>query len=107
MINKDKLLGLIGLATKAGKITFGTEASKGAIEKSRTKLVIITTDASNRTKSNFKEICKKNNIPIYECLETNELSKAIGKENKSVVGINDVNFSKAILKIINGGEVIG
>lgn len=107
MINNDKLLGLLGLATRAGKTTFGTEACKGAIEKRKTKLVIIATDASDRTKSNFKEICKNNNIPIYECLEMDNLSKAIGKENKSIVGINDVNFSKAILKIINGGEVIG
>ena len=35
------------------------------------------------------------------------LSKAIGKNNKAVIGIKDGNLSKEIYKIINGGEVIG
>lgn len=36
-----------------------------------------------------------------------ELSKAIGKPNKAIVGIKEVNLSKEILKINNGGDVIG
>ena len=40
-------------------------------------------------------------------MKIKELSKAIGKQNKAVIGITDVNFSNEMLKIINGGEVIG
>ena len=36
-----------------------------------------------------------------------ELSKAIGKSNKAILGIEDINLSKEIQKINNGGEVIG
>ena len=106
MINK-KVCGLLGLATRAGKTVFGTEACKGEIEKRKLKLMIIAQDASDRTKKNFKEICEKANIQIVEALTIEELSKAIGKENKATVGVVDTNFSKEILKIINGGEVIG
>ena len=42
-----------------------------------------------------------------EMLKMESLSKAIGKTDKVVVGIVDANFSKEMLKIINGGEVIG
>lgn len=107
MTNNEKLCGLLGLATRAGKTVFGTEACMSSIEKKKVKLVIIVKDAADRTKINFKEICNKSNIPIWEGLTIESLSKAIGKSNKAVVGITDVNFSKEMLKIIDGGEVIG
>ena len=35
------------------------------------------------------------------------ISKAIGKNNKAVIGIKDINFSNSIQKKYNGGDVIG
>lgn len=107
MANKERLSGLLGLATRAGKIVFGTEACISSIEKNKVKLLIIAEDAADRTKSNFKNICKKRGIPIKEKMKIEELSKAIGKQNKAVIGITDVNFSNEMLKIISGGEIIG
>lgn len=106
-MTKNKLCGLLGLSTRAGKVVFGTESCQSAIEKRRVKLVLVGIDASERMKLNFKNICEKGNIPIYEVLTVEEISGAIGKNNKAVVGIIDVNFSKEMVKIINGGEVIG
>lgn len=107
MTNSEKLCGLLGLATRAGKTVFGTEACISSVEKRKTTFIIIAKDAADRTKQNFKEICKKSNIPIWEGLTIEILSKAIGKSNKAVIGIVDTNFSKEMIKIINGGEVIG
>ena len=56
---------------------------------------------------NLKNICSEKEIPIFEILNIEEMSKAIGQSNKAVVGIKDINFSKEIIKIINGGEAIG
>ena len=39
--------------------------------------------------------------------EIDILSKAIGKSNKAIIGIVDSNLSNEILKINNGGEIIG
>lgn len=106
MINQNKVCGLIGLATRAGKIVFGTEACMSAIQKKKIKLIVIAADAAERTKKNFRDICYKDQVSIIEILTIEELSKSIGKENKAVIGISDSNFSEEILKI-NGGEVIG
>ena len=38
--------------------------------------------------------------------EIETLSKAIGKTNKAIIGIEDKNLAKEIYKI-NGGELIG
>lgn len=106
MIN-NKICGLLGLARRAGKLSFGTESCIQEIEKNKIKLIIIAINAAERTKMNFKNICNNKKIPIFEILNIDEISKAIGQSNKAVVGIKDINFSKEIIKIINGGEAIG
>lgn len=107
MINYQKLYGLIGLATKAGKITAGSDACLEAMQKHSSKFILLAQDASDRTKKTFNEKCKEYHIPIYEILTIDEISKAIGKQNKAVVSINEKGFAEAMVKIINGGEMIG
>ena len=91
---------------RAGKVVFGTDACKQEIQKNRVKLLIIAKDAAERTKTNFKYICIEKNIPIVEILEKETISKSIGKDNKVIIGIKDMNFSKEIIKLVNGGEAI-
>ena len=106
MENNKKILGLLGLCTKAGKIAFGTDACIDLINRNKIKLLIVANDASDRTKRNLEFICKQNNTKISCLGEIEKLSKAIGKNNKAVIGIKDINFANQIEKIINGGEII-
>ncbi len=103
----NKALGLIGIATKAGKVTFGTEAVLERIERKKTVLVIIATDSSEKAKENMKYACNKNGIQFIEFSSIDELSHTIGKNNKSVICINEKNLGEEIYKIICGGEAIG
>lgn len=107
MVNNQKICGMLGLATKAGKIVAGTDACLQEIEKNNIKLLILAEDSADRTKNMFKEKCKKFNINIYDKLTIYEISNSIGKANKAIVGIKDNSFAQAINKIINGGEMIG
>ncbi|MCI8345941.1 MAG: 50S ribosomal protein L7ae [Clostridia bacterium] len=106
-MEQNKALRMLGLATRAGKISFGTESVIDTITKKKSKLVIVALNASERTKRNIEKTANECNVKmrIYETIET--LSKSIGKENKAVISINDINFANEILKIIDGGEVIG
>lgn len=106
MIN-NKVYGLLGLATKAGKIVFGTESCLDMIAKKKVKLIIVAEDSSERTINNFKEKCVQNNIDFYVFGKKEDISRAIGKTNKTVIGIKDKNLAGAIQKILNGGDVIG
>lgn len=106
MIN-NKIYGLIGLARRAGKISFGTESSIDTIERRKAKLVIVAQDASDRTKKNFKILCERENVKIRIYGTIDELSKSIGQNNKAVIVIKDENFSNEIVKKIDGGEIIG
>ena len=106
MINNN-ILGLIGLAMKAGKVVFGADSVEESIEKRKVKLIIVSEDSSERTKNKFTKLCEKYNLPIIVDGNIDELSKAIGKNNKAIIGIKDINFANSIQKKYNGGDVIG
>lgn len=106
-MKENKYLGLLGLSAKAGKVVSGADACREAIEKHKIKLLIVAEDAAERTKRNFQMLCERKKIPVVITGKIEILSKAIGKNNKAVIGIKDGNLSKEIYKIINGGDVIG
>ena len=92
---------------KAGKVCFGADSVEETIKKKKVKLLIISYEASERTKSKFEKISQQYNIPIIIDGSIDELSKAIGKRNKAIIGIKDINFASEINKKYNGGEIIG
>lgn len=106
-MEQNKVYRLLGLAMKAGKLSFGMESVIDTIQKRKAKLVIVAQDAADRTKRNIKQVADENKVTfrIYGAIE--EISKSIGKENKAVIAVKDNNFVEGILKIIDGGEAIG
>ncbi len=106
MINSN-VLGLIGLAMKAGKICFGADSVEENLVKQKVKLLILSKDSSERTKNKFIKLCEKYNVPVILDGNIEELSKSIGKANKAIIGVKDINFAESIQKKYNGGDVIG
>ena len=85
MINqKNRVLGLIGLSAKAGKVECGADAVEECIKRGKAKLVIVSEDAADRTKENFEFLSKQQRVNFVVYANKDELSKAIGKENKVI-----------------------
>ena len=78
-----------------------------AINKNKVKIIIVAKDSAERTIKNFEMKCKEKNIPFYTFGIKEDISKSIGNENKTVIGVKDKNLALAIEKILNGGDVIG
>ena len=87
MKNNNKVLSLLGLATKAGKIASG----KGF-------LVLVAADASENTKKKFRNMCEFYEVPVYFLADKEELGKFCGKEFRASLAVQDENFAKAIMK---------
>ncbi len=107
MVDYQKICGLLGLATKAGKIIAGTDACIEAIEKKSIFLILLAQDASERTKNLFYQKAKDYQIIVIDKLTMESLSRAIGKQNKAVVGVKEKGFAQAMEQVVNGGEMIG
>lgn len=105
---KNRVLGMLGISAKAGKVVCGNDATIEDIERHKVKLVIVAEDASEKTKKNMKYVCEKNKVPILEFGNIDEISRTIGKTNKAIIGIKSKSLSEAIEKLIknNGGDLI-
>ncbi len=106
-MTNNKILGLIGLSARARNIAFGADSVEMEIKKRKIHLIIIATDSSERTKSKFQKLSEEYNIPIIVVETIENLSKSIGKSNKAIIGIKDINIVNEIQRINNGGDVIG
>lgn len=102
----NKIFGLIGLAARARRVAFGADSVELEIKKNKVHILLIAEDASDRTKEKFKKLANDNNIEIITYGLIDEISKAIGKSNKAIIGILDKNISNEIKKINNGGDLL-
>ena len=95
---KNKILSLLGFAMKAGKIQTGNDTIIAGLDKGKIKLVIVSDDVKF---DNIKKIylrCKRYNIPIYELYSRDELSSAIGRDNRVAIGVADNGFSIKLIE---------
>ncbi|SHJ90929.1 L7Ae/L30e/S12e/Gadd45 family ribosomal protein [Paramaledivibacter caminithermalis] len=95
----DKILSLLGFAQKSRSLFSGENTVKLYIKKNRIKLVIIAEDTSQNSKEDFINLCNLKNIPYIIYSSRDELSKAIGKYNRAILGIKDSNFAEKILEL--------
>ena len=96
----NRIYSLLGLAMKAGKIVTGEDAVRDSIKHSKTKLLIIATDASDNTKKRFINSATFYNTEYFVFGEKEPLSRMIGKTDRAVVAVNDAGFASSIKKMI-------
>ena len=90
-----------------GKIVSGMDAVESEIKKNKLELIIVAEDASEKTIKNIKYLADNNNIQVLTIGKIDSNSKAIGKDNRAIIGIKDKNIAEGIKKIIFGGEAFG
>ena len=106
MENRKKILNLLGLATKAGKIASGEFSTEKAVKSGTAFLVILSEEASENTRKMFFNMCTYYKVPIYMFGKKEELGHAMGKELRASLAVLDEGFSKALVKQmdLNGGS---
>lgn len=92
----EKILGFIGIAKRAGKVSVGSFVCETAIKSGASRLIIIATDASSKTKKTLTDACNHYNVPFLEFSDMEGLGRITGGGEKVVVSINDKEFAKAI-----------
>jgi len=96
-----RLASLLSLCTKAGMLRTGEESAEKLLQSGSAEFVIIAGDASDNTKKKFTNKCFYYDIPIRIFGERDELSKCVGKQNRTVYAITDSNFAKRIQSLID------
>ncbi|HKL47241.1 MAG TPA: YlxQ-related RNA-binding protein [Candidatus Izemoplasmatales bacterium] len=95
----QKILSLLGLCQRANRLLSGEEMSLDSIKKQRAKLVLLAKDASNNTQKRIRDKSSFYNVPVIDSFTSEQLSKAIGKNNRKVMVIMDTGFAKKIISL--------
>lgn len=107
---QNKILSLLSIAMKAGKIASGEFMVEKSIKEKKAYLVLVAGDASDKTKKMFHNMCTYYKVPIYIISDKNELGHEIGKSMRAAVAVLDEGFKNAIMKQLdenNGGSKYG
>ena len=97
-MSHKKIISLIGISMKAGKIASGEFATEKSVKTGKSFLVIVSAEASANTKKKFRNMCEYYKTPYYEFGEKTELGAAIGKEFRASLAVTDENLGKALEK---------
>lgn len=103
-MSQNKILSLIGLATKAGKTASGEFCTEKEVKSGRAALVIVAGDASDNTKKKFQNMCDFYEVPIYFYKDKDTLGHAMGKQFRASLAILDEGFAKGIRKHMDTEE---
>ena len=98
MIDKKRILQFIGLATRAGKMVSGFEATVDSVSKGEVKILLISEDISRNTLSKLLDnIAASAYEPeAYRFGTAEELGNCTGKRPRAIVAITDEGFANKL-----------
>lgn len=97
-MQKDKILSMLGLAAKAGKIASGEFSTEKAVKSGQAFLVVISAEASENTKKMFRNMCSFYQVPIGIYASKEELGHAIGRQYRASLAVLDEGFAKNLVE---------
>jgi ribosomal protein L7Ae-like RNA K-turn-binding protein len=104
ILKPNKTMGLIGLATKAGKTAGGEFLTEREVKSGRAALVIVAEDASENTKKKFQNMCEYYKVPIRFYGDKDTLGHAMGKQFRASLAVLDEGLAKGIRKHMDTEE---
>ena len=95
-MNRNKVLGLLGLAEKAGKVRSGEFSTEKAVKSGKAGLVIVSEESSDNTKKMFRNMTEFYQVPMYEYSDKEMLGHFIGKEFRASLAVTNEGLSHSI-----------
>mgnify|MGYP001064600781 FL=1 len=92
----NKILSLLGLATRSRNLVSGEYMTEKAVKGGRAFLVIVSSEASENTKKKFTNMCSFYEVPLYFYGAMEELGHCMGKAFRASVAVTDEGFAKGI-----------
>lgn len=95
----SKILSMIGLARRAGKLSMGHDMALESLKKRKAKLIVFCSNVSPRLINEFEK--RNSNVPIIKSdITMDEVHFSVGKK-VGVMTVDDENFSKRLIELFN------
>lgn len=97
----NKLLNMVGLAVRAGKVRFGVYLTEKAILDGSARLVVAADDLGKDNRKKIEYKCAEMVVPLITGGTKSEIGRAVGKGETAVLCICDDSLAGAAIKIAN------
>ncbi|MBR2589919.1 MAG: ribosomal L7Ae/L30e/S12e/Gadd45 family protein [Clostridia bacterium] len=100
-MHNSKLLSMLGLARRAGKLSLGHDAVMEDIARGRAQLIVLAADASARVEREMQRelLFQKSRAKLVRTKYTMEQMGTALPHKVGVVSVNDASFAGAVLNI--------
>ena len=103
-MNMNRLLSLLGIARRAGKISWGRDAVEESLHKRKAHLVLVAEDISPKTTAGVRFSAERVGTDVLIIHETIEsVSQAIGKR-AGIVAILDEGFAAKLAALAQADD---
>ncbi|MBT9141178.1 MAG: putative ribosomal protein YlxQ [Dehalococcoidia bacterium] len=96
----NKSLALLGLAKRAGKLSFHEEDNLRAIRTGRARLLILAEDAGESTAKKYLDKSTYYQVPVARGVSRENLGAALGSPPRTAVVVLDEGFAKKMAELI-------
>jgi len=102
----DRVLSLLGLAQRAGKLKSGNYAAEQSVKGGKAKVLLLAGDTSEASVKGYRDLCSYYEVPVLIYSDKESLGRALGKEYRSVVTVEDDGFAEKLVMLTNGGRSV-
>ena len=96
----NRLLSLLGLARRCGKLAAGFDAAVESAADGEARLILVAWDAAARTQRNIRQEAERYGVTVLPVRESkDEIGKAIGAASTGIVSIRDAGFAAKIRQL--------
>lgn len=104
-MNEAKIIGLLGLAQRAGCIASGAMATERAMVSGQCRLLLVALDVAAETQKRLDAMTEQTHTPMIRVLSKQQLGTAVGKSPKAALAITDHGFASSLKRMISADGV--
>lgn len=97
----QRILGLLGIARKAGAVISGTSLLQAELKRNTIGLLLIADDAAERSLAKLLDLVEQNETEWVRFGTREEIGKIIGRDSRICAGITDKQFAEVMALEIN------
>ena len=94
----NRLLSLLGLCARAGRLISGEKAAVAAIRGGSARCALLDGGAAANTEKSVADACAYHGVPLIR-MEPDCLGDAIGKPGRMAAAVTDPGFAEGLLRL--------
>ena len=91
-----RLLSLIGLGARAGRLAIGVEAAHAALQRGKAEAIVMPKDASERSREQLVSLAGHRQVPIVIAADAGRLGAALGRPPVHGVAVLDRQLARGL-----------